>query len=250
MTLILVHSPKGGVGSTFIAAQLAMRLAGHGQQVTAVDFTQQDSLKLHFGLRPQQSLGEVGGVASAALVVLGVSLMDGETFSKLAPSGDGPASAGPFGDDPAIASLFPDDSVTIVDVASGDQGLKDRLMPFATLHVCALTPSPASIAVLSRIEPGTATVNLGKTAFVLNLLDDRLRLSRDTHKFLAELLGKNLIGSVRRDEAVNEALAMFQQIARFSPASVVLPDLDKLTSAIAERCGLAAMDLVSAGTAQ
>jgi chromosome partitioning protein len=231
MTLILVHSPKGGVGSTFIAAQLALGLAQRGQEVAAIDCTYQDSLKLHFGLRPSQSLANVGEGEAGALVVSGVALMNGHALSR----------NGKFRDDPASveATLFPQSRVTIVDVAAGDRDLKDRLMPFATLHVCVLMPTPAALSVLPRIEAGTPAVALTRSVFVLNQTDDRLRLSRHTQKFVRELFHGALIGTVRRDEAVNEALAMFEQIPRFAPASIVLADLAALIDAVQLRCGLA-----------
>ena len=230
MTLILVHSPKGGVGSTFITAQLAIGLAQRGQEVAAIDCTYQDSLKLHFGLRPAHQLANVGGDESRALVASGVALMNGHALSRTGRTSDEP---------PEIdQTLFPEARVTIVDVAAGDRNLKDRLMPFATLHVCVLLPTPASLSVLPRIEVGTPAVSLPKTVFVLNQIDERLRLSRHTQKFVRELFHGALIGTVRRDEAVNEALAMFEPIPRFAPASVVLSDLTTLIDAIESRCGL------------
>ena len=242
MTLILVHSPKGGVGTTFIAAQLALRLAQRGQEVAAVDCTYQESLKLHFGLRPTQTVANIGDEQPGSMVVSGVVLMNGYSLG-----GASPFRADPVGVAPA---LFPDERVTIVDVAAGDRDMKERLMPFATLHVCVLTPTPASLAVLPRIEAGTPTVALAKTVFVLNQIDDRLRLSRHTHKFMREVFGELLIGTVRRDEAVNEALGMFESITRFAPASVVLPDLADMTDAIEGLCELSAPAAARAGGGQ
>ncbi|WP_184199724.1 cellulose synthase operon protein YhjQ/BcsQ [Polymorphobacter multimanifer] len=227
MTLILVQSPKGGVGSTFMTAQLAIRLAKQGLQVAAIDCTGQDSLKLHFGLRPAQPLGLPGEVVPQALVVLGVALMSGDDLQREITHGT-PAS---------LASQFPPERVTIIDVASSDRRLMDALMPLATVHLCVLTPSPAAIATLPLTDPGKPVIELQRTLFILNQLDDRLKLSRDTSKFLGELLGDKLVGSVRRDEAVNQSLAMLQQIGRFAPSSVVLHDLAALTAVIAHRCG-------------
>lgn len=228
MTLILVQSPKGGVGSTFMTAQLAIRLAEYGLRVTAIDCTGQDSLKLHFGLRPAQPLGTQGEAVPQALVVLGVELMSSDDLHRAISHGP-PAS---------LATLFPSERVTIIDVASSDRRLMEALMPLATVHLCVLTPSPAAIATLPLTDPGNTVVELPKTLFILNQVDDRLKLSQDTSKFLAELLGDHLIGSVRRDEAVNQALAMLQQISRLAPSSVVLSDLAALTAAVAECCGL------------
>lgn len=231
MTLILVHSPKGGVGTTFIAAQLALQLAKHAPEVVAVDCTDQEALKLHFGLRPAQSLAGLGDEFSPPLVASGVTLKNGYALSR-----QSVVRAEPDGID---ATLFPGGSVTIVDVSAGDRELKDRLMPFATLHLCVLTPTPAALAVLPAIEPGTPTVALAKTAFILNQIDDRLRLSRHSCTFFRQLFGDLLIGSIRRDEAVNEALGMFEPIARLAPSSVVMTDLADLAAAVEVRCGLA-----------
>lgn len=230
MTLILAHSPKGGVGTTFIAAQLALGLAQRGHEVAAIDCTFQESLKLHFGLRPAQTLANVGDDQSGAMVVSGVALMTGYSLSRDSVFRDDPASV--------EATLFPRERVTIVDVAAGDRDLKERLMPFAMLHLCVLTPTPAALSVLPRIEAGTPTVALTKTGFVLNQVDDRLRLSRHSSTFFRKLFGDMLIGTVRRDEAVNEALGMFEPIQRLGPASVVLADLAQLTTSIEARCGL------------
>jgi cellulose biosynthesis protein BcsQ len=93
VTLILVRSPKGGVGSTFITAQLAIRLAEQGLRVTAIDCTGQDSLKLHFGLRPAQPLGMPGEAWPQAHVVLGVELMSSDALQRAIVSGPGLAHA-------------------------------------------------------------------------------------------------------------------------------------------------------------
>jgi nitrogenase subunit NifH len=73
---------------------------------------------------------------------------------------------------------------------------------------------------------------------VLNQIDDTRRLSRHSKVFLSELFGARLIATVRRDEAVNEALASFQSIVRYAPHSVVLPDLRAMAAAVERRCEL------------
>jgi hypothetical protein len=128
--------------------------------------------------------------------------------------------------------------VVIADVASADMELKQRLLPHAALHLCTLMPRPASLAALAKIDPGTATIDLVGTAFVLNHVDDTRRLSRHSKIFLSELFGDGLVAAVRRDEAVNEALASFQSIARYAPHSVVLPDLRAMAAAVEQRCDL------------
>ncbi len=54
MPLICVCSPKGGVGKTTLAANLAWALARAGSKVLALDFDVQNALRLHFGVPPQR----------------------------------------------------------------------------------------------------------------------------------------------------------------------------------------------------
>jgi len=230
MTLILCHSPTGGVGTTFLAAHLALGLAERGHDVTAIDFTYADALKLFFGLRPVQQLPRMGEPNDDKMVVDGVTLLSGYAMSRA------PSFAEAIGS--GRGALFGTGRVVIADVASADMELKQRLLPHAALHLCTLMPRPASLAALAKIDPGTATIDLVGTAFVLNHVDDTRRLSRHSKIFLSELFGDGLVAAVRRDEAVNEALASFQSIARYAPHSVVLPDLRAMAAAVEQRCDL------------
>ena len=165
-------------------------------------------------------------------VVAGVDLMSAHSLSRDAGFRNLLATPGeaPF----AGAKIF------IADVAAGDHETKEMLLPHAMLHLCVLMPRPGSLAVLSKVQPGTATMDLSKTVFVLNNLDDTRRLSRHTHIFMRELFGPMLLGTVRRDEAVNEAAAMNQLVAKYAPASVALTDLATLTQTLEERYPLRA----------
>lgn len=234
MPLLLCHSPKGGVGTSFIAAQLAIMLAGRGHEVTALDFTYQDALKLNFGLLPSQSLPDMASQAGEATVVSGVELLSAYELGRTPGFRNRLNGAGP--------SPFAGERFYIADVAAGDRDMKELLLPHALLHICTLNPRPGSLATLPKIQPGIATVDLPRTLFVLNLLDDTQRLSRHSHIFLRELVGDRLIGTVRRDEAVNEAAAMFEPIARFAPTSVVLADLSNLAVAVEQRYQQAMQD--------
>lgn len=231
MALILCHSPKGGVGTSFIAAHIAIHLAQRGHDVSALDFTYQDTLKLFFGLLPSQALPDLNDASADAVAVSGVELFSAHELTR---------DAG-FRDllERSDKSPFDGKKVYIADIASGDRATKDMLLPHAALHICTLQPRPGSLAVLSKVDPDTATIDLPKTAFVLNHLDDTHRLSRHSHIFLRELFGAKLLGTVRRDEAVNEAAATFEPLARFAPTSVANADLRKLAAVVERQCGLA-----------
>jgi chromosome partitioning protein len=232
MPLILCHSPVGGVGTTFLTAHLALGLATRGHDVTAIDFTHADALKLFFGMLPAQEIPAMTDAASEGIVVDGVELLSGyaaaqsESFGRLLAQ--------------HATSPFDDDRIVIADVASADLALKSSLLLHAALHVCVLAPQATSLAALAKVQPGTATIDLEQTVFVLNQLDDTRKLSRHSQIFLRALFGEKLIATVRRDEAVNEALASFQPVARYAKQSVVLSDLGTLTGAVESRCGLLA----------
>ena len=59
MPLICVCSPKGGVGKTTLAANLAYSLARTGSKVLALDFDVQNALRLHFGVPLNDERGYV-----------------------------------------------------------------------------------------------------------------------------------------------------------------------------------------------
>ncbi|HEX7820593.1 MAG TPA: division plane positioning ATPase MipZ [Sphingobium sp.] len=228
--LILVHSPKGGSGSSFLAASLAATLARRGQQVAAIDFTFQDTLKLYLGLLPTQPVIEMSARVGEAMVVAGVEIMSGHIFSREQAFIDGIRA----GDSP----LLDKERIIFADIGSEDRELRGFLLDHAALHICPILPRSASLATLSKVQPGTPTVALEKTVFVLNQLDDRRQLSRHTHNFIRELVGDKLLGTVRYDEAINDTLAMFQPLEKFAPSSALIPDLERLTDALQLRLGL------------
>ncbi|MFZ3483712.1 cellulose synthase operon protein YhjQ/BcsQ [Sphingomonas sp. 3-13AW] len=224
MTLILMRSPKGGVGTTFLTARLAIALADQGHEVCAVDCTAQESLKLFFGLAPSQTLEMLDAEATPDAIA-GVEVfqaypeqdVDGVAEQLLARTGSG--------------------QICLVDLGTGGAQLRDRLMPHAALEICTLAPSPVALATLTKVDASASVLSLTRTAFVLNMMDDRRRLSNDIHKLVRTLLGDQLLGTVRRDEAVMEALAAMKPLSTFAPASAALTDVQKLAEVVIARCG-------------
>jgi len=231
MTLILMHSHKGGVGNSFLAAQLALSLVAGGHEVTVLDFTFQDSLKLHLGFSPDQVIPGLPPEAGEPLVAFGIRIRQGYSDIRR-----------PYWREKLLA----DDDLSvrsnrlyIADVASEDRELLAMLLRHCALHICTLTPTADALATLPRLSDGKPVVALDRTVFVLNKLDDRHRLSRHTESFMRDAFGEQLIGRVRRDEAVNEALARFEPLSRYAPNSAALPDLARFACAVERRLGLA-----------
>lgn len=230
MTLILMNSSKGGVGNTFLTAQLALHLAGRGHDVTAVDFTFQDSLKMHFGFSPEQRVPEIGCPISEDLVAFGISLRQGHAEARRED----------FWLRLRAGELLPNGphKLTIVDLASEDRQLITMLSAYCALHICTLTPTASTLATLPKLGQERPVVALDHTVFVLNQIDDRYRLCRHSTAFVRDLFGEQLIARIRRDEAVNEALARFEPIAKYAPHSATLPDLADFAVMVEERLGL------------
>ena len=66
MPLVCVCSPKGGVGKTTMAANLAHALARGGSKVLAIDFDVQNALRLHFGVPLADGRGFVAKSAESS----------------------------------------------------------------------------------------------------------------------------------------------------------------------------------------
>lgn len=218
--ILLFHSPKGGVGSSTVAGNVALMLAQRGDSVIAIDLTGQGALALCLGDAASVIDRHRPNDGAATIIMSGVqvlSIPDNRPIAEIVET---------------IAAHDRDDAVVIVDVASADRQLLDLLLPGADLRVCVLTPEPGALAALPLVYRGTLDLQIERTFFLLNRVDDRLRLGRDIATMLRGLLGDRLIGSVRRDEAVNEALGMMEALASFAPASAALADFRKLADTL------------------
>jgi len=230
MPFILCHSPKGGAGTSFVAAHLALALAEDGHAVTAIDMTRQDSLKLYFGMTPIQAIPDFEAPEEEAHVVAGVSLRQGyrvahtDAFELALARGEVPLTGEPF---------------IIADVAADDVALRAMLLPHAALVVMPVVPTAVGRAALTQAQPGTPLIEMDYTGFVINRLDETRRFARNAHTFLRELLGGKLLGAIHEDEAVNEATARGQVLPGYAAASAAMKDVCTLATAVAAVCGVA-----------
>lgn len=218
MSIILVHSPKGGVGTTTVAANLALSFARRGADVGAIDLTGQDSLALHFGSRPDVAGNANVRTDDEVAVIAGVHLLS-VGRRRLSDSDAGLV----------VARAHRSDALLIVDIAAGDYDTLDELLPHALVHIGVMTPDPAALALLPLMLD---RAHSQATRFVINQVDDRFRLRRDAAGFLRSIFDEALIGTIRRDEAVNEALAMIEPLPVHQPASSAVADIDALAVTI------------------
>lgn len=230
MALIVCHSPKGGTGTTFLSAQLAIGLAQLGNEVTVLTLAPMDNLSLHFGVETSRPLPALGAPSDETVFARGIDL---RSYPK-AP-----------GDPYFIPKLREHgylegtgERILIVDVPSGEHRLADILLPLARLRICALTTAPDCITLLPQIYDKIGEEGMKQTAFVLNKVDETRRLARHTAAFLRELCGPQLIGTVRHDESVPEALAMLQTLLRYAPQCTALADMRAITAAVVPWLGL------------
>lgn len=225
MALIVCHGPKGGVGTTFISAHLAMAFAATGATVTVLSVAARDTLPLHFGLPLAGSLPHLGAPADSAVVAAGIDLRN----AAMAPR------------DPDFVPMLRDlgflmpgpDRVLVLDVPAGEPLFAQRMIAHASAHLCPLDPHPDTLALLPQVFEEAGSEGLQRTAFVINRLDDTRRLSRHNAAFIRELAGSRLIGRIRLDESVREAIAMLQPLAKYSPASAALGDVQRIGSIMA-----------------
>lgn len=221
--IILFHSPKGGVGSSTVAGNIALMFAQRGDFVTAIDLTGQGALALCLGDDTGAVDRRAAAEDGAPVIMSGVRLLsiaDDRPVSEIVAS---------------ITAHNREDSVVIVDVASADRQLLGVLLADADLRICVLTPDPGALAALPLVFGGTRETQADRTVFLLNRSDDRLRLGRDIAAMLRGLLGDRLLGTIRRDEAVNEALAMMETLGSYAPASAALADFAKITDLLVKR---------------
>ncbi len=226
MPLVLVQGLRGGVGTTSLVANIAISLAQSGLPVTVLDMAARSTMALHFGLNPTDRLPPLEDAGSNDLAVHGVTLRDAYTIADRGDMTYGLASG---------EISFADDVLYIADVGSADMGLFEQLRPYAALDLLVLAPSGECLVALPE-----ALENAGpNTHFVLNKADDTRKLARHAAVFAHELLGDNLLATVRSDEAVAESAAMIHPLVRHAPVSAALHDVSALGGKIASIVPLA-----------
>jgi cellulose synthase operon protein YhjQ len=250
MPLLCLASPKGGVGKTTLAANLACGLAGLGARVVALDLDPQNALRLHFGVPLHDGAGLMPvlrrrGAWQSALrqAAGGVRLLPyGQTDMAAALSDAAMMAGAASALTPVVRDILADPTtILIVDTPPGPSAAAAAVLPLADMLVTVLLPDATSAAVIPTVEQGRAYGASpppglrGRHAFVLNQVNPLSRLSRATTEAVARQLGTRLLGTISRDENVAEAIANQLPVVGYAPCSRAAQDLSQLASVVAAR---------------
>ncbi|WP_149537186.1 cellulose biosynthesis protein BcsQ [Siccirubricoccus phaeus] len=248
MALICVCSPKGGVGKTMLAANIAHGLHRAGRRVLAVDLDPQNALRLHFGLSLAEESGFATGMerpsdwrAALRRTASGVSLLPYGSLDAAARLALTRAiEADPERLVAPLREASADPGLTIVaDTAPGVSRTLFATLPLADIILVPLLADGGSVATLPEIDSGRffgrgtmGAILAAKLRFVLNQVDQGERLSASVTASLMRHLGARLLGLVARDEAVAEALACEALLADHAPKSRAACDLAEIVAAL------------------
>ena len=252
MPLIGFTSPKGGVGKTTLAANVAALLAARGHEVLALDLDPQNALQIHLGRPLRDEDGFMAGLGSGAgwreslrrtpygvsllphgaeepRRVLGISHLLMERPETLA--------------DPVREMLADPDRIIILDSAPGPSPAMSALLPMLDLCVMVLLADGGSASLISQVSSGhclgrgtLAARALERSLLVLNQVDLGSPLSEAVLGCAQAALGGRLAGVVARDNAVSEALAD-RRLPVEVPGSRAADDLALLAEALLARLG-------------
>lgn len=218
MPLVVISSPKGGVGKTTLTANLAVALARQNWNVTAVDFDPQNALKFHLGVERDIPFG-VSALLSADLDWR-QAVVPTSSGVRLVPHGPSNLAQMVQAEEKVSAELLarrfmdlapgPGDLV-IADTPPGQNRFLAALEPIANVGLVVFIADAGSMALLPAYHGGLFLrpwhPGEQRVFGVLNQVDPRRRLSREIRQFAEERLQDRFIGAVHYDEAMAEALA-------------------------------------------
>jgi cellulose synthase operon protein YhjQ len=246
MPLICFASPKGGVGKTTFAANIACALARAGQQVVALDLDPQNAVRLPFGVplkdplaftalltrRPDWRRCLRSTPSGVGLLAYGPSDMAAAIVLADAVSSDPGLLAAPVRDMLAVPGL-----TVVVDTVPGPSPLLSALLPRVDLLLTVLLADAGSVSLVPTVESGACYVAFPRERLVyaLNQYDPRGRLGPPIATAVAQHFGNRLLGCIYRDETVGEALAAQRPVTDYAPASKAAHDLGALATSILAR---------------
>jgi cellulose synthase operon protein YhjQ len=235
MNILAIYGIKGGSGATSMVAALSL-LWRQQKPVLAIDLCQQNLLRLHFGLAPDEHDGWCS------------RLLAGEDWTQAAWQAGERLHLVPYGRASAWARCpqldrsdwlkselsalaLPHSTQVLLDLPDGAVRARRQGLNAAS-HVLVVLPADAATCVLlDQLEEELADcgVDPRHTYFVLGQFDPVRRLDRDVEVLLRKRLGERLAPlPVQRDASVREALASRQSLFAYAPECQAADDLRQL----------------------
>ena len=252
MPLIVIASPKGGVGKTTLTAHMAVILARRGRRVTVLDLDPQNSLRLHMGVSIREQGGFMAHIrerpdwrGSLHATECGAQLLPfgatdpGEVLDIAAALGAEPDLLA----NPVQQMLRDPDLVLLVDTPPGPGTAIAGLYPMVDLMVMVLLADAGSASLVPQIAANSfmgrgslARRAAERAVVVLNQFNADTALSAAVLEMAQRALGHRLLGVVARDEAVAEALADKRLLVDGAPGAA--EDMQVMADALVRRANL------------
>ncbi|MFC7473307.1 cellulose biosynthesis protein BcsQ [Dankookia sp. GCM10030260] len=250
MPLICIASPKGGVGKTTLAANLADALRRQGRRVLAMDLDPQNALRLHFGVGLADRAGFLANLPHGIVwrdavrqTPAGVALLPHGTVGMA----DALAMVAALDRAPELLveplrEMLADPAlIVVVDLPPGPSRVLELLAPLASMVLVVLLADANGAALMPEIDSGRF-LGLGaaygpqtdRLRLVLNQVDYGSRLSRAVAEAMARHLGPRLLGALAREDAVGEALAAQRLLLDSAPSCRTALDLRELGRTVAD----------------
>ncbi len=250
MTVIAVISPKGGVGKTTVAVNLASSLAARGKIVRLLDLDPQNALRLHMGSDPGDANGHIHQTLQQSSwyyaeydSAYGVSFIPYGRASEVERiTFEAHLSRTPNWLRDNLAVLGGEaGGLTIIDTPPGPSVYVQQALSIANLVLVVMIPDAGSYATLNSIEGlldyyCADRPDFKGSYYVLNQFDAEHPLNRDIQTVMQNQLGERLApATIHRDEALSEALAFQQTVGTYAPHSQAVEDLERLTDWLLRR---------------
>jgi flagellar biosynthesis protein FlhG len=249
--IIAIASGKGGVGKTWFAITLANALARAGQRVLLFDADLGlANVDIQLGLTPERDLG---GVIAGRIGLAEAVLSHAEGGFDVLPgrSGSGALSGmDPHALDPVLTALRAAATryhSVLLDLGAGLDRTVRRLAAFADLPLVLITEEPTSLtdayAVLKLLRAdrpdAAACVVVNHASSAAAAARTYGALARACTAFLGG--APTLLGVVRRDERVREAIRRQALLLTRHPASAAGADVEGIARALGDASARAEM---------
>jgi cellulose synthase operon protein YhjQ len=245
MSAICFCSPKGGVGKTSLAANVAGMLARSGARILVVDLDVQNALRLHFGVPLTDGRGWASCLVNRRSLREGLQAARNNIlvmpFGQVSPTELKQVSTYLEGNRAwmanALAPFVDRGYVIVFDTSPGPSVFLEQTRPLSTLDVVVLQADATSVSLLPTLEqrgfPGAD--DGGRRAaigYAFNLVDVRRRLTRDLVQMIHRKLGSAVLGVVNYDDNFGESIAHQQLAVDRAPASKAAHDVQQLAARI------------------